>query len=224
MVGQLEVPHRALEHYHVVEATGCATILTDGREKIIGTTNDKKPNEPVLELYGWAPCVPKHIDDFGYIYLCPLKVCLSRLSAAQGLQGVDLFLRCGGVYRLDDRATHWTRDAGPAVALYTGYFTQPADDLVMEMFKRGLALLARGSRAAPRVKMGFRCPAPWECWVDIPKVGRDLVPLTEAKRHRSWFIATCAMCEKPAYSIDRHHPYHQEHNRCRDHFKEEKAA
>ncbi len=220
VVGRLEVPARALEHYYVVEAHACASILTDGRERIVGTTNE--PGKEHLELYGWAPCVQPHIDDFGWTYIMPLRFQLSRVSARLKGCAVSLWLRRGEIYRLDDRVVHWTSDSGPACAMWVGIFKRPADRHAVEMMREGLRLLARGSRAAPRVKMGFRCPAAWECWVDTPQ-GRDLVPLAEAKR-RGLLIATCVECDKPAYSVDRLFPYHHEMNRCRQHFREEGKA
>lgn len=219
VVGQLDVPAAALQHYHVVEALACASVLTDGRERVVGTTNDAA-REPALELYGWAPCVQPHTDGFGWVYFCPLSMRLSKVSAKWGKGVATCHLRRGAVYRLDDRVKHWTRDAGPTCALYYGFLKAPNDQLAINTIRLGIAMLRLGSRQAPRVKFGFRCPAPWECWVDT-KDGRELMPLADAKRRRL-FIATCSEtgCHEPAYSIDRHFPYHQEHNRCRKHFRE----
>lgn len=222
-VADLPIPRRVYEHYHFVEALACATILTGKKERVIGTTNDARfGRDRVLELYGWAPGVAPHTDGFGWVYLLPLACRRSSVHAIRGSRGVDLRLRRGAVYRLDDRALHWTRDAAPVVALYVGWFRRPADVTALAELERGLELLAANASHAPRVKQGFRCPAPWELWVQKPgEDERVVASKEEAAANPSWAIARCALCAHPAYSVDRHFPYQDEQNRCRQHFRAE---
>lgn len=209
-VGDIDIPPTALRHHYVLEVSAVVGVIHENRERVVGTSN-RGPAR--VELYGWGANVQGHADNLGFIYFLPLTMKRSIVSAGD----VRKYIRPGQVHRLDDRVHHYTRDTGDVVCLYAGVFKEPSDAQALSMLRAGIHLLASGDRAAPRVSEGFRVPMPWECWAGYEPPA--LMPIDEARRNE-WAIATCAECGRHAYRLDDHYPYHQENNRCREHFRE----
>lgn len=221
-IGEVAVPLAVLEHFHVKEAAALVSVVQDNRERIIGTDNK---SEPHAQVYGWGRNVEKHIDDTGWVYIAPLSLKRSILMARRSAkEQCREFLRVGHVYRLDDRAAHWTRDSGNAVCLLAGVFKEPTDTAAMAMLERGMAQLASGDKDAPRVAKAFRVPKGVECYAVDYQGAVVLVEVDEALRRR-WLIAECSRsgCQSFAYQVDTMFPYHSEANLCRTHFREKRA-
>ena len=210
VIGHIDVPDKAAEHDYVNEARAITMVFDDERsERVIGTDNKAPPH---VSIYGWGRNVAKHRDNLGFVYFTPLVVRHSRVYTKHGY----VRLARGTVYRLDDFEEHWTIDLAPVVCLFAGVFKGPADALATAMLNKGVAALAAGSLAAPRVQPTFRVPMAWECFALVDYGGTALVTIAEARKKRH-VIATCACCDKPAVSLDGLFPYHWEHNRCREH-------
>lgn len=53
-------------------------------------------------------------------------------------------------------------------------------------------------------------------FVDDDMGWKRVTPLQAKKR--KLHVITCAMCKKPAVSVDHHHPYMSDNNRCKKHW------
>lgn len=227
-IGRLDFAPAALKHMHVKEARAILTVMDDGRpESVIGTTNR---GDPRTELYGWGRNVPRHVDNLGFAYFCPLIArrsivyCEHRLGSWRtkfrpSKWHSRVLLKPGTVYRLFDHYWHWTRDSAPAVCLFAGLFKKPDDNSALAMLRVGLDQLAAGAEDAPRVSEGFRVPLEGECYADTPQ-GKSLVKVRDAKAN-GWLIAQCLECDGIAVKVDAHWPYMWDHNRCGKHLETE---
>lgn len=224
IVGRIDIPPSVLRHRFYLEALANTQVLQakeDADAGVIGTWNTRE-----CELYGWAPNVPPHRDNIGWVYGCLLDAGISTVSARPGrlLSGgpfLSIHVGVGDVFRLDDFAEHWTEDSGPRVAAFVGAFEEPCDELAIAELRRGISKLAAGAYyGAPRVRGGFRAVMDDECYVATDdhsdaelKLRADLTP---AERSR---LITCSQCETPAVRLDQHWPYHWEMNVCREHLQ-----
>jgi hypothetical protein len=225
MIGRIEIPPAVLDHRFVLEALGCALVLQqsdDRKAGVVGTDNSR-----LCELYGWAPNVPAHRDNTGWMYALMLDDGVSRIHAMSdpGLshavspsEKIEIRVTAGDVFRLCDFCEHWTEDVRARVAAFVGCFDEPDDERALAILRAGVAALARGEYyGAPRVRDGFRTLLPDECYAASDEcTDAELMLLSDAKHAGRW-IQTCGVCEAPAVRLDHYWPYHHEYNRCREH-------
>lgn len=227
-IGTIKVDKAVRRHRFVREASRLLKAMEgcDSNEPVVGTEND---NGPMLQLYGWRSCVPKHVDNTGISYFSP--VCLPRggslVSAiCEGRKEETVFLEVGGVYELDDHFSHYTYEKGPVVCMFWGPVIKPDPARALKELQRGQALLADHSTwDAPRISPGFRIyPLHGECVAAQINGMVEMMRICEAKK-RGWLIARCAHqgCNRIAFNVDHHYPYSEEENRCLRHFGGDKA-
>lgn len=216
VIGQLQIPAEAMDHYHVQECDAVVSVMRENKERIVGTANHGTPH---CQLYGWGENVPPHADDTGWIYVLPLRARRTVLHVGK----MRARLLVGTVYRMHDFVVHWTRDSAPVLCAFAGVFDKPQDRAAMAMLRTGLAQLAAGKPYAPRVSEGFRTPKQTECYAIADDGPKKLVDVAHAKR-KGMVIATCAHCSANAVRVDKHFPYHWDNNRCAKHLTGENNA
>lgn len=213
VVGHIEIPPAVLEHRFVREALAIVTMFEEDEERVervIGT-----PNSGKCELYGWATCIPPHVDNKGLVYL----VALTDGDSFLHTEDSEARLLPGTVVRLNDFRQHWTVDERPMVCAFVGVYDDPEDEQAMQILRDGVAALARGDyQGAPRVGPGFRVLLDDEGLVCVDYCDMTVEPmlLADAKA-RGLEPEACAECGRPAVTLDQHWPYHQENNRCHAH-------
>ncbi len=219
VVGTIGIARKVRRHRYVREAHATARVLAGDRvERVIGTSNE---SGPVTQLYGWAPNVPPHRDETGFIYFAPILLPRGG-SLVIADDGHDVLLEHGNVYRLNDFIPHETYERGPVVCLFRGPYLAPDDAGALADLQAGADQLASHTPGMPRVSPGFQHPFPNECYADLSHADgtyKEIVPLAEAKR-KGMLIAYCALCERRAWVLDHHFPWHVENNRCEKHLKE----
>lgn len=214
-VGRLNVDPAALEHRFVLEAVERLAMTAeadDERERVVGTGRDNS----APQLYGWAANIVAHSDNTGYIY----GVCLNEgdtrlfVSRAPGTRPLQVDLRQGDVFRLNDFMPHWTEDSQPRIAVMAGPFPDPCDERALQCLRYGLQALAAGAYyGAPRMASGHVTLAADECWATRDFETSSIMLLEDARRE-GLEVITCASCAEPAAVVDHFWPWHGEASRC----------
>lgn len=222
MIGHIPIPLDVLFHRFFHEALGIVELMTkkveqgESLEPVVGTGNTHE-----VELYGWAPHVPPHEDQTGYVYLVPLNDGRSTLNV-----WIDEIPECvrllpGVVVRLNDYARHWTEDTNPRVCAFLGSFDTPCDAEALAKLEAAITLLAEGAYyGAPRVREGFRVLLPDECIVANEQFDDTEVMLLADAKAEGRLILPCGKCHRPAVIMDDKWPYHSEMNRCIKHIRD----
>lgn len=207
-VGQMRVPAVAKTHRFVTECLAAVRTMGD-KGGVLGTDDSGVP-----ELFGWQPQVKPHVDASGFVYFMPIIAQGGWVCANVEDTVIELPLRCGTVYRLDDEMLHWTRGDGLTVGLFVGSYQAPEDALAIALLADGLAALAAGLYdQAPRVGRDFRTVLHDECLVYRGETYTHRL-LSEALRDAET-IVQCAHpgCHHPAVVVDRYFPSFA-HNSC----------
>ncbi len=218
VVGHIDIPPEVLGHRFVQEARATLGRLVEQMnpdELVVGTANTKS-----AELYAWAPNVPAHVDNSGFIYLVALNPGETVISCADAQAGATLAVDApaGAVIRLDDRASHWTRDRSPRVCAFVGAFRQPCDAEALAILQAGIEALAGGAYyGAPRVSPGFRILAEDERLVPNAAFDECAPMLASDVEARGEYFECCAVCSQPAVVLDTKWPFYAEGNLCRAH-------
>lgn len=206
-VGAVEVPASAVRHRFFREALAGALLVNERTEgsPVVGTSNSKQP-----ELYGWAAMVGEHVDNTGYVYLCPLSD-----GGAVHCGGEVVELRRGAVVRLHDYQPHSVKGDAVQVAVFVGSFDVPHDALAVAMIQDAIARLARGDYyGAPRAAGPWRVLLADECLAtdDFEQLQTMLLADAEA---RGMYVERCA-CGKPATKPDHYWPHYSDKSTCND--------
>ena len=223
VVGHLQIPPEVEAHRFMQEAREHINALANRadeswpHEHVIATSNTRR-----VELYGWRPNVEPHKDKTGYIYFVALNDGVTTVTADRSVEKSTVVARKGDVVRLDDFSSHGTTDDQARVCAFLGSFMLPDDVAALEELRKAIGLLAKGEYyGAPRLSHGARRLSKDECLVVDPDSHEASAHLLTDAVAGGLFYEICALCSKPAATLDRYWPYHTERHRCLEHMSAE---
>jgi hypothetical protein len=173
---------------------------------VVGTENSK-----IVEIYGWKPNVGKHIDNTGFVYVLPLHSDGLLISEDSSVNIIK-----GDVICLNDHIAHYTTNKNTVVALFVGSYSSRQDELALNKFRN---FMKRIDISEDRLKpFSIKTSGYTRILSNCVMLENEYVPYKIIyKEHAKDKGIKCSACDNTAITIDKHHPYLQDHTLCQKH-------